>query len=83
MNLRRLALAAGVIAAVSWPGAMAEARQAGTPPSYPGAGRQAGPRQGPGLGLRAGPPALTPGELERWMDSYELLQAQETLKLGD
>jgi hypothetical protein len=39
----------------------------------------------PGGARGAGPnaPILTPVELERWFDSYVLLQAQDTLKLTD
>jgi Spy/CpxP family protein refolding chaperone len=51
----------------------------GTPAA---AGQQDAPRppraQGEGKG-----PILTPLELERWFDSYVLLQAQDTLKLTD
>jgi len=39
-----------------------------------------------GGGARAGganAPVLSPAELERWFDSYVLLQAQDTLKLSD
>jgi Spy/CpxP family protein refolding chaperone len=45
------------------------------------------PAAGPGgqgqRGARAGGPVVTPQELERWFDSYVLLQAQESLKLSD
>ena len=40
------------------------------------------PRRGEGSG-GAKAPILTPIELERWFDSYVLLQAQDTLKLSD
>jgi Spy/CpxP family protein refolding chaperone len=36
-----------------------------------------------GRGTGANAPILTPAELERWFDSYVLLQAQDTLKLSD
>ncbi len=39
-------------------------------------------RQG-GRGAAADAPVVTPLELERWFDSYVLLQAQDTLKLSD
>ncbi len=75
MNLKSLALAGCLVISVSWPASPVEARQAG-----PQGGRQAGPR----AGMRAGgAPAVPPAELERWLDSYVLLQAQDTLKLTD
>jgi hypothetical protein len=36
-----------------------------------------------GRGAGASAPILAPAELERWFDSYVLLQAQDTLKLSD
>jgi Spy/CpxP family protein refolding chaperone len=39
--------------------------------------------QGAGRGSGANAPGLTAAELERWFDSYVLLQAQDTLKLTD
>ena len=39
-------------------------------------------RQG-GRGAAGNAPVVTPLELERWFDSYVLLQAQDTLKLSD
>jgi hypothetical protein len=74
MKLRTLIVAGGLVVAACVSGDLARAQQ-GPPPG----GRQQGPR----AGLRAGAPAITPGELERWLDAYVALQAQETLKLTD
>lgn len=46
-----------------------------------GAGQE--PQRQGGRGEGAPAPVLTPLELERWFDSYVLLQAQETLKITD
>ena len=59
----------------------AGAGQRGTAP----AGQQ-GPRsgtEGRDAWRGGGAGQMTPAELERWLDSYVLLQAQETLKLTD
>ncbi len=46
--------------------------------------RQAPDQARGGVGQRVGrPPVVTALELERWFDSYVLLQAQEALKLSD
>ncbi len=77
MNLKPYALI-GCIAIV----ASLSAGPAGAQQAEPQRGGQAGARGG----LRAGPggaPLVTPAELERWLDSYVLLQAQDTLKLTD
>ena len=91
MNLRSSILAGGLVVAMSCAGALAAAQQTGTQ----GVGQQAGAAQGrgqqggmqgPRVGMRGGAGGagqMTPGELERWVDSYVLLQAQETLKLTD
>jgi Spy/CpxP family protein refolding chaperone len=77
MNLKPLVLAGCLVLAASWLASPADARQAG-----PQGGRQQGQR--PGLRAGAGgAPVVTPGELERWLDSYVLLQAQDTLRLTD
>jgi Spy/CpxP family protein refolding chaperone len=47
-----------------------------------GGARQGAQRPGGGA-ERGNAPVVTPLELERWFDSYVLLQAQETLKLTD
>jgi Spy/CpxP family protein refolding chaperone len=44
---------------------------------------QGPPPGGAGRGAGASAPIFTPVELERWFDSYVLLQAQDTLKLTD
>lgn len=77
MHLKSSILAGGLVVVMSWSGALAAAQQAGTR----GAGLQ-GPRAGIGAGA-GGAGQMTPAELERWVDSYVLLQAQETLKLTD
>lgn len=75
MNLKALAIGACLVIAASWGASPSEARQAG-----PQGGRQQGPR----AGMRAGAgPVVAPAELERWLDAYVLLQAQDTLKLTD
>ncbi len=92
MNLKSSILTGGLVMAMSCAGALAVAQQTGTQ----GGGQQAGtaqgrgPRgaamQGPRAGLRGGAGGagqMTPAELERWLDSYVLLQAQDTLKLTD
>ncbi len=48
------------------------------PPGPAGQGQRAG-RQGQG----ANAPILSPAELERWFDSYVLLQVQDALRLTD
>jgi hypothetical protein len=86
MNLKPLVLAGSLVMAWSWPGALAAAQQAGPPAGVrQGRGQQGGGEPGMRGGMRAGAGAgaLTPAELERWLDSYVLLQAQETLKLTD
>lgn len=86
MNLKPLVLAASLVMAWSWPGALASAQQAGVQGGVrQGRGQQGAGRAGMQGGMRAGAGAgaLTPAELERWLDSYVLLQAQETLKLTD
>jgi Spy/CpxP family protein refolding chaperone len=70
MSLRASWILAGVVVAVSLAGGPAEA--AGQAPPPPGG------RAGAGSA-----PLVTPLELERWFDSYVLLQAQDTLKLTD
>jgi len=89
MNLKASVLVGGLVVVLSWGGSLAAAQQTGTQ----GAGQQAGVPQGRGQqgaglqgargGMRAGAGQMTPAELERWVDSYVLLQAQETLKLTD
>lgn len=86
MNLKPLVLAGSLVMAWSWPVAFASAQQAGTQGGVrQGRGPQGAGRAGMQGGMRAGAGAgaLTPAELERWLDSYVLLQAQETLKLTD
>jgi Spy/CpxP family protein refolding chaperone len=63
-----MVLAGLIVAAALAPG-VADARQAPQPPVGRGAGGNA--------------PVVTPFELERWFDSYVLLQAQDTLRLTD
>jgi hypothetical protein len=71
MKPTRLLMSAGLaLGSVLLAGTMAWAQQE---PAPRGAGRGAG----------ANPPVLTPAELERWFDSYVLLQAQDTLQLSD
>lgn len=88
MNLKSSWLAGGLIVAMSWGGASASARQTGTQGAGqqalpPGRGPQGAGPQGMGPGMRGGLGQMTPAELERWVDSYVLLQAQEALKLSD
>jgi Spy/CpxP family protein refolding chaperone len=66
-----------VCAAVLLAGLLAAGRPAAAQPPA-----QNPPPKGEG-GAGARTPILTPIELERWFDSYVLLQAQETLKLTD
>jgi hypothetical protein len=70
MNAMRMRLSAAIVLAVVVlvPG-MARSQEA------------PGPRRG--QAGAPGAPALPPGELERWFDSYVLLQAQDTLQLTD
>jgi Spy/CpxP family protein refolding chaperone len=76
MNLRSFVVAGCFVIVALWSGGLARAQQAGA---------QRGGQPGMRAGMRgaAGAGALTPAELERWLDSYILLQAQETLKLTD
>jgi Spy/CpxP family protein refolding chaperone len=76
MNLKSLVVASCLVVVASWPGGVVRAQQVGAP-----RGGQPGMRAR--MGGAAGAGALTPAELERWLDSYILLQAQETLKLTD
>lgn len=61
---------ASVVCTVSLAAGVALAQQVPPPP---------GGRMGPGRGAQV----VSPLELERWFDSYVLLQAQETLRLTD
>jgi Spy/CpxP family protein refolding chaperone len=87
MKLKPLVLASGLVVAWSLSGAPAAAEQTGAQGGVrQGGGPQSGVPQGPRAGLRAGGAGagqLTPAQLERWVDSYVLLQAQDTLKLTD
>jgi len=69
MNLTRTLCAACVVFVASLSTGLAGAQQDVQPPRGRGAGADA--------------PVLTPIELERWFDSYVLLQAQDTLKVTD
>jgi hypothetical protein len=92
MNLKSSILAGGLVMALSCAGTLGAAQpmgpQGGGQQAGIGQGRGqqgAGP-QGQGAAMRGGAGGagqMTPGELERWVDSYVLLQAQETLKLTD
>ena len=77
MKLKSFLIAGSFVIAASCSVGLAEARQAGQQGPPPG-GRQQGPR----AGMRGGA-GLSPAELERWLDSYVAMQAQETLKLTD
>jgi hypothetical protein len=92
MNLKPSIIAVGLVAALSSAGTLAGAQQTGAQ----GGGQQAGASQvrgqqgaataGPRAGMRGpagGGGQMAPAELERWLDAYVLLQAQETLKLTD
>ncbi len=78
MRFRPFVIAGCLALAASWSAGPAGAQQAPRQGPPPG-GRQQGPR----AGMRAGAGAITPGELERWLDSYVAMQAQERLKLTD
>jgi Spy/CpxP family protein refolding chaperone len=92
MNLKSSIVAFGVVAAMSCAGALAAAQQTGAQGGGPPAGaaqvrgQQGAAMQGPRAGMRGpagGGGQMAPAELERWLDAYVLLQAQETLKLTD
>jgi Spy/CpxP family protein refolding chaperone len=76
MYLKSLMVAGCLVVFASWPGGVVSAQP-------PGAQRGGQPGMRAGMRGGAGAGALTPAELERWLDSYILLQAQETLKLTD
>jgi hypothetical protein len=69
-----LAVAAAMLAAAIGPLAPSAGAQAG-PPDRPRG--QNGPRNPEGL------PGIAPAEIQRMLDGYELMQAQEMLQLGD
>ncbi len=77
MTTRTRGLALGCIALAWLIGASSPAL------AQPPAGQGQGGRGQGGRGAGANAPLVTPGELERWFDSYVLLQAQDTLKLSD
>ena len=70
----RWLLSAIVVAAAIGPLAPSAAAQAGPPDR---ARRQEGPRNPEGL------PGIAPAEIQRMLDGYELMQAQQTLQLAD
>jgi Spy/CpxP family protein refolding chaperone len=69
MNVMRSLLIAGLVVLAPLSVCMAEPRQDA-------------PRPG-GRAASGNSPVVTPFELERWFDSYVLLQAQDTLRLTD
>jgi hypothetical protein len=71
---RLLAAIATVLAATIGPLAPSAAAQAGPSDRVPG---QNGPRNPDGL------PGIAPAEIQRMLDGYELIQAQEMLQVGD
>ena len=71
---RLLAAIATVLAATIGPLAPSAAAQAGPPDRARG---QNGPRNPEGL------PGIAPAEIQRMLDGYELMQAQEMLQVGD
>lgn len=87
MTIRSMALVVTVVAVVACPPSRASAQPAGaqtgsqSTPAPQGRG-QMGPRGGMRGGAGAGA-QMSPAEFERWVDSYVLLQAQETLQLSD
>ena len=81
---RRLWAAAAVVAAVSAAGTVTEAaaqnRRAGPPPGPAEQNRRAIPPAGP---AEQEAPAVAPAEIQRMLDGYELMQAQDVLQIGE
>jgi hypothetical protein len=79
-----IALAMSVPLSLLLPAMTANARgkQGGPAQAQAQTGRQ-GPGQGQGAGGGGEEPTVSPGEIQRMLDSYALMQAQEQLKITD